>query len=81
LATRHWQVHIEKALTQDAIFEGANEIVRVSGCSISIARQLMANLPVNLPFLLYKHQAQRLVRHLNKIQVIAHLSAESTAVS
>jgi Trk K+ transport system NAD-binding subunit len=76
LATRHWQVHIEKALTQDAIFEGANEIVRVSGCSISIARQLMANLPVNLPFLLYKHQAQRLVRHLNKIQVMADLNSE-----
>ncbi|EKQ70214.1 K+ transport system, NAD-binding component [Leptolyngbyaceae cyanobacterium JSC-12] len=68
-----WQVQVEKALTRDAIFEGANEITRISGCSLSVARQLMASLPAQLPIPLYKHQAQRLVRHLSKVQVTAHI--------
>ncbi|MBF2027625.1 MAG: NAD-binding protein [Oscillatoriales cyanobacterium C42_A2020_001] len=68
-----WQIQVEKALTRDAIFEGANEITRISGCSLSAARQLMASLPAQLPIPLYKHQAQRLVRHLGKVQVTAHI--------
>ncbi len=73
IAPRLWQVQIEKALTRDAIFDGANEIALISGCSIGTARELMKHLPGLLRRPLYKHQAQRLVRDLNKVQVRSHL--------
>ncbi|NMG11586.1 potassium transporter TrkA [Brasilonema sp. UFV-L1] len=72
-ASKNWQVHITRALTQEAQFEGANVIVRVSGCSLNTARNLMRNLPETLHLPLYKHQAQRLIIELAKAQVIAHL--------
>ncbi|MBE9170407.1 NAD-binding protein [Pleurocapsales cyanobacterium LEGE 06147] len=68
-----WQVRVEKALTRDAVFEGANAIARISGCRLGTARDLMKRLPQTLLLPLYKHQAQRLVRELNKIMVKAHL--------
>ncbi len=68
-----WQVEIEKALAEDAIFDGANEISIISGCSIGTARKLMDNLPGQLPKALYKQQALRLVRRLSKLRVTARL--------
>ncbi len=68
-----WRVQVEKAWTQEAIFEGANAIARISGCDLSTARALMHNLPGTLQMPLYKHQAQRLVRSLSKAQVKAHI--------
>ncbi|MCX7595456.1 MAG: NAD-binding protein [Fischerella sp.] len=73
LSPRNWQVQVEKALTSDAIFDGANAISIISGCSIGTARQLMKNLPGKLPLNLYKQQAQRLVLKLSKLRVIASL--------
>ncbi|MEH2001369.1 MAG: NAD-binding protein [Nostoc sp.] len=70
---RLWQVQIEKALTTNAIMYGAQEIVLITGCSSATARQWMNNLPGVLPIPLYKHQAQRLVRELTKIQVLANV--------
>ncbi|MCC5647165.1 NAD-binding protein [Nostoc sp. CHAB 5824] len=70
---RLWQVQIEKALTTNAIMYGAQEIVLITGCSFATARQWMNNLPGVLPIPLYKHQAQRLVRELTKIQVLANV--------
>jgi len=69
----HWQVHIDKAVSEEAVFEGAGAIARASGCGISSARELMSHLPGIVPILLHKHQAQRLVRELNKLQVFASL--------
>jgi Trk K+ transport system NAD-binding subunit len=77
LADRHWQVRVETALTPDAAFEGANAIARISGCSLKTARDLMNRLPQTLPFLLYKHQAQRLVRELNRVLVKASSVSQS----
>jgi Trk K+ transport system NAD-binding subunit len=71
IAPRLWLVLVDQALTQDAAFEGGNLITRISGCSLSTARDLMENLPGILQLPLYKHQAQRLVRELNKNQVMA----------
>jgi voltage-gated potassium channel Kch len=68
-----WRVQVEKALTDEAVFEGANALARISGCSLNTARDLMKNLPGTLQSPLYKHQAQRLVRELGKAQVVAHL--------
>ncbi len=73
LSPRIWQIKVEKALTSDAVFDGANVISIISGCDISTARQFMNNLPANLPLTMYKSQAQRLVFKLNKLRVIASL--------
>lgn len=70
---RLWQVESEKALTTNAIIYGAEEIVLITGCSLATARQWMNNLPGVLPIPLYKHQAQRLVHELTKIQVLANV--------
>ncbi|MBN4006310.1 NAD-binding protein [Nostoc sp. LPT] len=70
---RTWQVQIEKVLALDAIFDGANEISIISGCSIGTARELMDNLPGELPVALYKQQALLLVRRLSKLRVTARL--------
>ena len=71
ITPKGWRVQVEKALTEEAVFEGANAIARISGCSLSMARDLMKSLPGTLRSPLYKHQAQRLVRELNKAQVKA----------
>jgi Trk K+ transport system NAD-binding subunit len=73
ITPKRWQVVVEKALTQEAIFEGANAIARISGCDLSTARALMHNLPRTLRTPLYKHQAQRLVRSLKQAQVKARI--------
>lgn len=70
---RTWQVQIEGVLGQDAIFDGANEISIISGCNIGTARELMHNLPGQLPVALYKQQAMLLVRRLSKLRVTARL--------
>ena len=61
-------------MNQEAAFEGATTIARVTGCPLSLARNLCNNLPGVLKFPLYRHQAQRLVRELSKCQVTAYLS-------
>lgn len=73
LLPRCWQVQVDKALTRDAVFEGARAIARISGYSINTATELMHHLPGVLAVTLYKHQAQRLVRELNKVQAVAQL--------
>ncbi|NEP60071.1 MAG: potassium transporter TrkA [Symploca sp. SIO2G7] len=73
ITPKRWRVKVEQALTQVAIFEGANAIALVSGCSLGSARRLMNNLPKTLRLPLYKQQAQRLVRKLSKAQVIAQM--------
>ncbi len=70
---KRWFVTIEKAVTSDAKFEGANIIARIAGCPLHVARDLMKDLPHTLETPLYQHQAIRLVRALSKIQVSARL--------
>ncbi|AFY72921.1 K+ transport system, NAD-binding component [Synechococcus sp. PCC 7502] len=69
----NWYVYIEKPMNKEAIFEGANVIVRVCNCSMPRAREVMENLPNRLNFALYKLQAQRLVRELLKAQVTGYI--------
>jgi Trk K+ transport system NAD-binding subunit len=73
IAPKRWHVNVDRALTSEAIFEGAIAIARISGCDLTTARTLMHNLPGTLRSPLYKHQAQRLVRELSKAQVKAHI--------
>ena len=74
---RCWQVRVEGAMTETAIFEGGNVLARVAGMSLAAARALMGHLPQTLPQQLYEHQAQRLVRELGKVQVRSRLLSEN----
>lgn len=71
LTAPRWRIRIEKALTSGAVFEGANVIVRICGCPLNVARNLMADLPAILPRLLFEHQAYHLSEELRRSQVIA----------
>jgi Trk K+ transport system NAD-binding subunit len=68
-----WQVRVEKALTEEGVFEGGNTIARIAGCPLTVARELMNNLPGILNVPLYKPQGQQLVRALGKVQVDAQI--------
>jgi Trk K+ transport system NAD-binding subunit len=75
MAPRTWHLHIEKALTADALFDGAAEIARISGYRLGDAREFMAHLPGTLPQPLHQHQALRLARLLGRAQVKAQVMA------
>ncbi|MDJ0508952.1 MAG: NAD-binding protein [Crocosphaera sp.] len=75
LTSRCWGVKIYSVPNQDAAFEGANAIARISGCDLALARRLMKSLPTTLPMPFYEHQAQYLVRELSKILIKAELIA------
>jgi Trk K+ transport system NAD-binding subunit len=70
-----WYVRVEKALTEEANFDGANIITLISDCPISKARDLMKNLPMILDMPLYHHQALRLVLLLKRNRVNAQVIA------
>jgi Trk K+ transport system NAD-binding subunit len=70
---KNWQVVIETAITEEARFDGANQIAKISNFPLDKARELIDNLPQTLPVPLYKLQAQDLIRVLQQHQVIASL--------
>lgn len=73
LDVKHYYIRVEKALNSEAAFNGANLIVLISGCSLPEARDFFNDLPATFNVPLYKQQAMRLVRGLNKQQVKAIL--------
>ncbi|MEO0685918.1 MAG: NAD-binding protein, partial [Cyanobacteria bacterium J06649_11] len=70
---KHWQIVIESANTEEAKFEGANQVAKMTGYPIGKARDLVNSLPQILPVPLYKLQAQHLIRVLQGCQVMASL--------
>ncbi|MEO1558186.1 MAG: hypothetical protein AAFS12_00690 [Cyanobacteria bacterium J06632_19] len=70
---KNWQVVIQSANTEEAKFEGANQIAKISNYPLDKARELINNLPQTLKVPLYKLQAQHLIRVLQKHQVMATL--------
>jgi Trk K+ transport system NAD-binding subunit len=68
-----WQVRVNNVFGQDALFEGANAISRISGYPLNKTREMMTHLPITLPLPLYKLQAQRLVIALMKTGVNAEV--------
>lgn len=77
LELKNWQVLVEKIISQDANFEGARIISRISGFSLSLARESLTQVPGILPKKLYKKQAQHLVEQLKKALVKASLVANN----
>lgn len=73
LRERSCLVRVESALSQDAAFDGAMTIARVSGCEVEAARTLMGALPAVLEYPLYEQQGRRLVRELAKVRVQSSL--------
>lgn len=73
LKPKTWRIRVGRLFNQDLAFEGANIVSRISGCSLSQARDLMNNLPQILITPLYLPQAQRLIRALKKMQILAEL--------
>ncbi|WP_009547569.1 NAD-binding protein [Crocosphaera subtropica] len=73
LTSRCWGVRINWIPHQDAAFEGANAITRISGCDLALARKLMESIPNTLPMAFYQHQAQYLIRELSKVLIKAEL--------
>jgi Trk K+ transport system NAD-binding subunit len=73
LTSRCWGVKICSVPNQDAAFEGANAIARISGCDLGLARKLMKSFPKALPMPFYEHQAQYLMRELSKILIKTEL--------
>ena len=73
LTSRCWGLKIYSVPNQDAAFEGANAIVRISGCNLALARSLMQSFPQTLPMPFYQHQAQYLLRELRKLLIKAEL--------
>ena len=73
IAEPQWLVRVERALSEEAIFEGAAVISRVTGCEMVISRTIMKQLPTTINSL-YKHQAYRLVSQLSKSQVVARIT-------
>ncbi len=73
LAAKKWHIEVMQALTSDALFEGANAIVRVTGCNLALARKTMNNLPQTLLLPLYQHQAERLIKELRKVLIVSRL--------
>ena len=73
LDKKNWEIQIQNAATSEAIFEGANTLSRISGCSLSLARDIMNKLPTMFPVSLYYHQGVRLVRELRKVRVDSRL--------
>jgi Trk K+ transport system NAD-binding subunit len=68
-----WELVIQSAYSNDALFEGANTITRISGCPLAVARETVNNLPQTLPIKLYRHQALRLIRALGKNRIKSEL--------
>ncbi|MCS7291570.1 MAG: NAD-binding protein [Gloeomargarita sp. SKYBB_i_bin120] len=68
-----YQVRVEKALSREALFYGGNVIAQVTGFDLKRCRDVMEQLPCLLPEPIYRHQAQRLVRELAKVQVTSRL--------
>ena len=67
------RVLVEKALNADAAFAGGNLIAQIVGCELSVARQVMEQLPTSIPCLLYRHQARHLTQQLNRARVYSRL--------
>jgi Trk K+ transport system NAD-binding subunit len=65
------RVRVESAASKEAGFEGAIAMVRISGCDLATAQAVVQSLPATLEVPMYEHQAERLVRELGKVRVVA----------
>ncbi|MEM9541095.1 MAG: NAD-binding protein [Cyanobacteria bacterium P01_E01_bin.42] len=73
LQAKTTRLYVKKAISESAIFEGANIIARICGCSLKDARIFMGTIPAIWPRDLYEHQGYRLLHELQKASVKAEL--------
>ncbi|MGO9943468.1 MAG: potassium channel family protein [Rhodoblastus sp.] len=72
-ATPEWRLAILSSPSEDARFEAANAISRISGCDLAQARSAMQRLPSRLEKPLYQQQGSRMTRELRKLLVMTRL--------
>jgi Trk K+ transport system NAD-binding subunit len=72
-AERTHQVRVLKAVTEEAAFEGARIISRITGCNLGTAGALFRELPAIVPKVLFLHQSRRVARELGLIGVKAEV--------
>jgi Trk K+ transport system NAD-binding subunit len=67
------QLRLLKAPSEEARFEAARIISRITRCNLGAAKALFSELPANVPQVLYEHQALRLAGELRSIGVDAEV--------
>jgi Trk K+ transport system NAD-binding subunit len=78
-AERTHRVRVLKVVSDEAAFEGARAISRISGCNLGTAGALFHELPAVFPELLFRHQARRLARELTLSGVSAEVVPAQSA--
>jgi Trk K+ transport system NAD-binding subunit len=73
------RVVVQSVTSSKVVFEAAMTLARVSGCDVATANAVFENLPADVPVALYEHQAQRLLRELERIGVSAALKLANDA--
>jgi K+ transport systems, NAD-binding component len=62
-----WAVEVNSLLTVESGFDAAMTIARISGCAVATARAVIGDLPAAVSRPLYRQQALRLARELEKL--------------
>jgi Trk K+ transport system NAD-binding subunit len=61
-----WTLEAEQPLNPHFLLELSNELIKIAGCDLQIARQFIQNLPGSLVLPLYDSQAYRLKQELGR---------------
>jgi hypothetical protein len=70
---RTHRLRVLKLGTDDAAFEAARIISRITRCNLGMASALLKSLPATVPQVLFEHQARRLAGELRTIGVHAEV--------
>lgn len=62
-----WTLQAEKPLNSSFYLDVSNELVRISGCELQMARRFVQNLPCSMDLALYDYQAYRLKQELSRM--------------
>ena len=76
LLSAQYILHVEKPLREDALFNGANILSRMTGVSIGQCREFMTGLPAPFPEKMHLHQGKLLVSLLKRNMLAAELRAD-----
>jgi len=73
LLLAEYELHIDIPLRNQALFDGANILARMTGVTLKECRNFMDNLPAVFPEALYLHQAKLLMTMLKRNMIKAEL--------
>ncbi|AKG22925.1 NAD-binding protein [Calothrix sp. 336/3] len=79
IASRLWTIEVESVASHAAMFESRGAIARITGCELQFAGEFLEDLPGVFPLLIYKQQAQHLIRELRVMGISARLVRKVTS--